>query len=176
MVVERSRFADVVGILRQMVCKGELKSKSCLKLEEELVETRWGADEEIGEKIFVSVPSKGIGVFDPQGAIWFDWFFGVFFIGSLFWCQESIIQNITKQWNHVSFWWDNRIIIEKQFIYKRILYFNKHFIIGIVLRWILITSLIIPKQKNVSTCSPDKAIKIKTLVFDHIFVWLPILF
>jgi hypothetical protein len=72
MVVERSRFADVVGILRQMVCKGELKSKSCLKLEEELVETRWGADEEIGEKIFVSVPSKGIGVFDPQGAIWFD--------------------------------------------------------------------------------------------------------
>lgn len=72
MAVDRRRYPELICVLRQLLNRGELKSKSCFKLEEELVETRWSSDNEIAEKIFVSVPSKGIGVFDPSEAIWFD--------------------------------------------------------------------------------------------------------
>lgn len=37
------------------------------------MENRWGNEENgISEKIFMSVPSKGIAIFDPSEAIWFD--------------------------------------------------------------------------------------------------------
>jgi hypothetical protein len=72
MAVERTKYAELICTLRQLFHRGELKSKSCFKLEEELIENRWSDNSEIGEKIFVGVPSKGIGVFDPSQAIWFD--------------------------------------------------------------------------------------------------------
>lgn len=73
LAVDRRKYTELICVLRQLLHKGELKSKSCFKIEEELVETRWGHEENgVGEKIFGSVPSKGIAVFEPTEAIWFD--------------------------------------------------------------------------------------------------------
>jgi hypothetical protein len=54
-------------MLRQLLHRGELKSKSCFKIEEELIDNRWGSEDNgVGEKIFVSVPSRGVAIFDPS--------------------------------------------------------------------------------------------------------------
>jgi hypothetical protein len=70
--VDKNKYADLICSLRSLLNRGELKSKSFVKLEEELIENRWSEDNEIGEKIFVSVPSKGVAIFDPSESIWFD--------------------------------------------------------------------------------------------------------
>jgi hypothetical protein len=71
-VADKSKYTELLVFLRQKIHKGELKSKSLFKIEEELVEHRWGSDKQIGEKMFTSVPSHGVSIFDPSEAIWFD--------------------------------------------------------------------------------------------------------
>ena len=72
MITDSRRYADLLVFLRQKLHKGELKSKSLFKIEEELVQHRWSSDKHIGEKMFTSAPSQGVAVFDPAQAIWFD--------------------------------------------------------------------------------------------------------
>ncbi len=64
-VADKSNFTNLLIYLRQKLHKGELKSKSLFKIEEELVQHRWSSDKQIGEKMFTSVPSCGLAVFDP---------------------------------------------------------------------------------------------------------------
>jgi hypothetical protein len=71
-VADKSKYTELLVFLRQKIHKGELKSKSLFKIEEELVEHRWGSDKQIGEKMFTSVPSQGVSIYDPAEAIWFD--------------------------------------------------------------------------------------------------------
>lgn len=47
-VTDRRRYADLLVFLRQKLHKGELKSKSLFKIEEELVQHRWSSDKNIG--------------------------------------------------------------------------------------------------------------------------------
>ena len=71
-VTDSRRYADLLVFLRQKLHKGELKSRSLFKIEEQLVQRRWSSDKHIGEKMFTSAPSQGVAVFDPAQAIWFD--------------------------------------------------------------------------------------------------------
>ena len=71
-VTDSRRYADLLVFLRQKLHKGELKSRSLFKIEEQLVQHRWSSDKHIGEKMFTSAPSQGVAVFDPAQAIWFD--------------------------------------------------------------------------------------------------------
>jgi hypothetical protein len=71
-VTDKSKYTELLVFLRQKLHKGELKSKSLFKIEEELIQHRWSSDKRIGEKMFTSVPSEGVAVFDPKDAIWFD--------------------------------------------------------------------------------------------------------
>lgn len=72
-VVKKNKFTELLCDVKQKMTKGELKSKSLFKIEEEeMVLQRWNSDKGIGEKMFTSVPSEGVGIFDPEGAIWFD--------------------------------------------------------------------------------------------------------
>jgi len=71
-VADKSMYTQLLVFLRQKLHRGELKSKSLFRIEEELVQSRWGSDKHIGEKMFTSVPSCGVSVFDPSQAIWFD--------------------------------------------------------------------------------------------------------
>ena len=72
-VVHKNKFTQLLCEVKHKMNKGELKSKSLFKIEdEELIVQRWSSDKAIGEKIFSSVPSEGLGVFDPTDAIWFD--------------------------------------------------------------------------------------------------------
>ncbi len=71
-IADRRRYTELLVVLRQKLHKGELKSKSLFKIEEELVQHRWSSDKHIGEKMFTSAPSTAVGVFDPAAAIWFD--------------------------------------------------------------------------------------------------------
>ena len=48
MVVEKNKYTEIICQLRQLMNKGELKSKSFFKIDEELVQNRWGRDLEIG--------------------------------------------------------------------------------------------------------------------------------
>lgn len=72
-VADKNRYTELLVFLRQKLHKGELKSKSLFKIEEELIQHRWSSDKHIGEKMFTSVPSCGVSIFDPSEAIWFDW-------------------------------------------------------------------------------------------------------
>ena len=45
MAVDKRRYTELIVVLRQLLHKGELKSRSHFKLEEELIETRWGSDD-----------------------------------------------------------------------------------------------------------------------------------
>lgn len=71
-VTDKNKYTELLVFLRQKLHKGELKSKSLYKIEEELVQHRWSSDKRIGEKMFTSVPSLGLAIFDPTEAIWFD--------------------------------------------------------------------------------------------------------
>lgn len=71
--VHKNKFSELLCQVKHMMNKGELKSKSLFRIEDdELVVDRWASDQAIGEKLFSSVPSLGVGVFDPHEAIWFD--------------------------------------------------------------------------------------------------------
>ncbi len=73
MVVHKNQFTEILCEVKHKMNRGELKSKSLFRIEdEELVVQRWASDKVIGEKIFSSVPAEGVGVFDPSEAIWFD--------------------------------------------------------------------------------------------------------
>ena len=65
-VADKSKYTELLVFLRQKLHKGELKSKSLFKIEEELVQHRWSSDKQIGEKMFTTVPSCGVAVFDPS--------------------------------------------------------------------------------------------------------------
>jgi len=47
-VADKSKYTELLVLLRQKLHKGELKSKSLFKIEEELVQTRWNSDKQIG--------------------------------------------------------------------------------------------------------------------------------
>ena len=72
LVVDKLKYTDIVHHLRQKIHKGDLKSKSCFRIEEEMVNCRWNRDKSINERMFTSVPSKGVAVYDPKDAIWFN--------------------------------------------------------------------------------------------------------
>ena len=71
-VADKAQYTELLVFLRQKLHKGELKSKSLFKIEEELVQHRWSSDKNIGEKMFTSVPSCAVSIFDPSQAIWFE--------------------------------------------------------------------------------------------------------
>lgn len=72
-VVNRHNFTDLLCDIKEKMRKGELVSKSLLKIDDEdCLQRRWSSDKAIGEKIFSSVPSHGVGIFDPSEAIWYD--------------------------------------------------------------------------------------------------------
>ena len=70
--VLKKQYAELIYELRGLCHRGELKSKSLFKIEEEIIENRWNSDKQIGEKIFASIPSKGLAIFDPTDSMWFD--------------------------------------------------------------------------------------------------------
>ena len=49
MAVDRRKYTELICMLRQLLHKGELVSKSFFKIEEELINNRWSSeDNEVG--------------------------------------------------------------------------------------------------------------------------------
>lgn len=72
MLVHKSKHTELLIEVKHKMNKGELKSKSLFKIEEEeIVQERFHIDKAIGEKLFTTVPSKGVCIFDPAESIWF---------------------------------------------------------------------------------------------------------